>query len=77
MEIYRHPAFAMACEQFDLIADLLQMPQADRERVKYPKRSLTVSVPVRMERGEGSTSLPTFAGLSVLSAELKRQPRTS
>lgn len=52
MEIYKHPTFDMACEQFDLVADLLQMPQSDRERVKWPKRSLTVAVPVRMDSGE-------------------------
>ena len=52
MDIYRHPTFDMACEQFDLVADLLQMPQSERERVKFPKRSLTVAVPVRMDSGE-------------------------
>ncbi len=52
MDIYKHPTFDMACEQFDLVADLLQMPQSERERVKYPKRSLTVAVPVRMDSGE-------------------------
>jgi glutamate dehydrogenase (NAD(P)+) len=52
MDIYKHPTFDMACEQFDLVADLLQMPPSDRERVKWPKRSLTVAVPVRMDSGE-------------------------
>ena len=52
MDIYKHPTFDMACEQFDLVADLLQMPQSERERVKFPKRSLTVAVPVRMDSGE-------------------------
>jgi glutamate dehydrogenase (NAD(P)+) len=52
MDIYKHPTFDMACEQFDLVADLLQMPQCERERVKFPKRSLTVAVPVRMDSGE-------------------------
>ncbi len=52
MEIYKHPTFDMACEQFDLVADLLQMPQEHRDRVKFPKRSLTVAVPVRMDNGE-------------------------
>ena len=47
MDIYKHPTFDMACEQFDLVAGLLQMPLAERERVKFPKRSLTVAVPVR------------------------------
>ncbi|MEN3940660.1 Glu/Leu/Phe/Val dehydrogenase dimerization domain-containing protein [Prosthecobacter sp. SYSU 5D2] len=52
MDVCKHPTFDMACEQFDLVADLLQMPQSERERVKYPKRSLTVAVPVRMDSGE-------------------------
>ena len=52
MEIYKHPTFDMACEQFDLVADVLQMPQEHRDRVKFPKRSLTVAVPVRMDSGE-------------------------
>ena len=49
MDIYRHPTFDMACEQFDLVADLMQIPQAERERVKYPKRAFTVAVPVRQD----------------------------
>jgi len=61
MEIYKHPTFDMACEQFDLVADLLQMPQAERARVKFPKRSLTVAVPVRMDSGE----VTVFAGYRV------------
>ena len=52
MDIYKHPTFDMACEQFDLVADILQMPQAERARVKYPKRSVIVAVPVRMDSGE-------------------------
>ena len=52
MDIYKHPTFDMACEQFDLVADILQMPQSERERVKFPKRSVTVAVPVRMDSGE-------------------------
>lgn len=52
MDIYRHPTFDMACEQFDLVADLIDLPQSERARVKFPKRSLTVAVPVRMDDGE-------------------------
>ena len=51
MDIYRHPTFDMACEQFDLVADWLQIPATERDRVKYPKRSFTVAVPVRMDDG--------------------------
>jgi len=52
MDIYKHPTFDMACEQFDLVADLLQLPQVERERVKWPKRAFIIAVPVRMDSGE-------------------------
>ena len=61
MQIYDHPTFRMACRQFDLVADHLQIPVAERDRLKYPKRSLTVAVPVR--RDDGSTQV--FAGYRV------------
>ncbi|MBX7207441.1 MAG: Glu/Leu/Phe/Val dehydrogenase [Verrucomicrobiaceae bacterium] len=41
----------MACEQFDLVAERLQIGQVERERVKFPKRSFVVAVPVRMDDG--------------------------
>lgn len=41
----------MASQQFDLVADHLAIPAGDRERLKYPKRSLTVALPVRMDDG--------------------------
>jgi glutamate dehydrogenase (NAD(P)+) len=49
--IYSDPIFAMACEQFDLVADYLQMPSSLRNRLRFPKRAITVSVPVRMDDG--------------------------
>ncbi len=61
MEIYDHPTFRMACQQFDLVADHLQMPAAERDRVKYPKRSLTVALPIH--RDDGSTQV--FTGYRV------------
>ena len=33
MEIYDHPTFRMACQQFDLVADHLQIPQDERDRL--------------------------------------------
>jgi glutamate dehydrogenase (NAD(P)+) len=61
MEIYDHPTFRMACQQFDSVADHLQIPTAERDRLKYPKRSITVAVPIR--RDDGSTQV--FAGYRV------------
>ncbi len=61
MEIYDHPTFRMACQQFDSVADHLDIPPAERDRLKYPKRSMTVAVPIR--RDDGSTQV--FAGYRV------------
>jgi glutamate dehydrogenase (NAD(P)+) len=55
MEIYDHPTFRMACQQFDLVADHLQIPRDERDRLKFPKRSLTVALPVN--RDDGSTQV--------------------
>ena len=61
MEIYEHPTFRMACRQFDLVADHLQIPAAERDRLKYPKRSMTVALPIRLD--DGSTKV--FSGYRV------------
>ncbi len=61
MDIYAHPTFDMACQQFDVVADHLAIPVHDRDRLKYPKRSFTVAVPVR--RDDGSTTV--FPGYRV------------
>eukprot|EP00903_Cladosiphon_okamuranus_P003704 g3702.t1 len=42
----------MAAEQFDLVADFLDLSPAIRERCKWPKRMISVSVPVRLDSGE-------------------------
>jgi glutamate dehydrogenase (NAD(P)+) len=60
-DVYKNPTFDMACEQFDLVADILQLPQSERERVKRPKRSLVVSIPVRMDDGQ----VKVFSGYRV------------
>src|SRR5438874_4538589 len=51
MEIYDHPTYHMACQQFDLVADHLQMNQSERDRIKYPKRSMTVALPIHRDDG--------------------------
>ena len=48
--IYADHTFQMACDQFDLIADYLNIPANLRGRLLCPKRSVSVAVPVRMER---------------------------
>jgi len=53
--IYADHTFQMACDQFDLIADYLDIPANLRSRLLYPKRSVSVAVPVRMD--DGTTEL--------------------
>jgi glutamate dehydrogenase (NAD(P)+) len=50
--LFSHPTFKMACDQFDAVAEFLNIPEAMRERVKMPKRMVTVSLPVRLDSGE-------------------------
>jgi glutamate dehydrogenase (NAD(P)+) len=61
VNVYDHPTFRMAAQQFDLVADYLQMPLDDRDRMKYPKRSLTVAIPIH--RDDGRTAV--FTGYRV------------
>jgi glutamate dehydrogenase (NAD(P)+) len=61
MEIYDHPVFKMACQQFDSVADHLQIPEIDRDRLKYPKRAMAVALPVRLDDG----SVKVFSGYRV------------
>src|SRR5258706_1318058 len=61
MEIYNHPTFRMACQQFDSVADRLQIPEDERARLKYPKRSMTVALPIH--RDDGRTEV--FSGYRV------------
>jgi glutamate dehydrogenase (NAD(P)+) len=61
MDIYDHPTFRMACQQFDLVADHLEIPHDERDRLKLPKRSLTVALPIH--RDDGSTQV--FTGYRV------------
>lgn len=61
MSIYTGPVFEMAREQFVDVADHLEIPQDDRTRILYPKRAITVSVPIH--RDDGSTQV--FQGYRV------------
>ena len=59
--VFDSPVFRMACQQFDLVADFLEIPESARDRLKLPKRSISVAMPVR--RDDGSTSV--FMGYRV------------
>jgi glutamate dehydrogenase (NAD(P)+) len=61
MDIYDHPTFQMASRQFDLVADLLEIPENERGRIKYPKRSMTVALPIHCDDG----SVRVFSGYRV------------
>ncbi|MBV8814386.1 MAG: Glu/Leu/Phe/Val dehydrogenase [Verrucomicrobia bacterium] len=49
--IYSNPTFQLACDQFKLIADYLNISPDLRDRLMFPKRSITVAVPVRLDNG--------------------------
>ena len=49
--IYDDEVFQMACEQFRVIADYLNIDQDDREWATYPKRAIAVTLPVHMDDG--------------------------
>jgi glutamate dehydrogenase (NAD(P)+) len=57
-ELLQNPTFKMAAQQFDAAAEYLGINEGERERTKWPKRLITVSVPVRMDSGE----IKVFAG---------------
>jgi glutamate dehydrogenase (NAD(P)+) len=61
MDIYDHPTFRMACQQFDAVADHLEIQDSERDRLKYPKRAMTVALPIH--RDDGSTEV--FIGYRV------------
>lgn len=46
------PVFKMAASQFDRAADFLELTNDVRERCKWPKRLITVTVPIKRDSGE-------------------------
>ncbi len=61
MDVYDHPTFRMACQQLDLVADRLELSANDRARIKYPKRSMTVALPIQLDNG----TMKVFSGYRV------------
>ena len=61
MTVYNGPVFEMARTQFGTIADHLEIPQDERDRLLYPKRAVAVSIPIHMD--DGSTKV--FQGYRV------------
>ena len=61
MEIYADPTYAMATEQFRVIADYLQIEPNLRERMLHPKRAMAVTLPIHRDNG----TIETFQGYRV------------
>ena len=59
--LYDSDVFKMACRQFDLAADAINLPETIRDRTKYPRRCVAVALPVRREDG----SVTVFEGYRV------------
>ena len=59
--LYDSDVFKMACRQFDLAADAINLPEAIRDRTKYPRRCLAVSLPIKRDNG----SVTVFEGYRV------------
>src|SRR6202163_1797465 len=55
MSIYNDEIFQMACDQFQVIADYLEIDPNDRDRLMFPKRSIAVTLPVHMDDGHTET----------------------
>jgi glutamate dehydrogenase (NAD(P)+) len=51
MTLFSGPVFEMARQQFHIIADHLDIPQDERDRLLLPKRAIAVSCPIHMDDG--------------------------
>lgn len=51
-DLLNNKIFQMAVSQFDRTADFLELDQSVRERCKWPKRLITVTVPIQRDNGE-------------------------
>ncbi len=61
MTIYSGPVFDMAAQQFGVIADYLEIPIDQRDRLLLPKRSVTISCPIKRDDG----TIAVFEGYRV------------
>jgi glutamate dehydrogenase (NAD(P)+) len=51
MTVYSGPVFEMAVNQFNVIANHLEIPMDERDRLLMPKRAITVSCPIHRDDG--------------------------
>ena len=61
MTVYSGPVFDMAVNQFGVIANHLEIPMDERDRLLLPKRAITVSCPIHRDDG----SIAVFEGYRV------------
>src|ERR1043165_9755661 len=61
MDIYADPAYAMATDQFRVIADYLNLDTSLRERMLHPKRAIAVTLLIHRDDGR----IETFQGYRV------------
>jgi glutamate dehydrogenase (NAD(P)+) len=61
MTVYSGPVFDMAANQFNVIANHLDIPMEERDRILMPKRAITVSCPIHRDDG----SVAVFEGYRV------------
>jgi len=61
MQIFSDPTFDMACEQFRVVGDYLNLDTEMRARLLYPKRTMAVTLPIRRDDG----SVTVFQGYRV------------
>jgi glutamate dehydrogenase (NAD(P)+) len=62
MTIYSGAVFDMARHQFEVIADYIEMPNDERDRVLYPTRAVAVSCPIRRDDGRASGRASIWPG---------------
>jgi len=51
MTVYSGPVFEMAQNQFNVIANHLEIPMDERDRLLMPKRAITISCPIHRDDG--------------------------
>jgi len=61
MTVYSGPVFEMAVSQFNVIANHLEIPMDERDRLLMPKRAITVSCPIHRDDG----TIAVFEGYRV------------
>ena len=61
MTVYSGPVFEMAANQFNVIANHLEIPMDERDRLLMPKRAVTVSCPIHRDDG----TIAVFEGYRV------------